>query len=472
MPLVDEKSSAAGADSSFDPAELALEMGSSEEYDAEFGDVFVRDLPDGPPEDVAEAWAPLASLIQRCMHLTDLVWVCWNQLPPCVLAAIHERHPACRLHMRSFRLRSLASAVTDSHELDLIRSPCLYSISVKTVIKDSDGKFDYNGSAILQVAALAPNLRHVNIIAPRAASSAALSRTRGAHQEPWKGFVPRLEIRKKGSLTSLSYLGRRGMSVRDMEEWPNSVDMSKMRYLILGDVSDPLVFRYLTQNINFASLELLDFGLSPTTMGSVDSLVSEAESFLEKLDLLTAFRLSGYLAPSIFDKILQQHGPTMRRLALNPHASNSANIQSPISAISSDEIRKVATHCPALECLSIGIPNTSNLGQTEYAFSEVCPKLHHLRELELNVHLDLSDLEKAARKIWSLIDKEKGGYPLNCLQIVGFDVSFCIYTFPNKPAVVPVLCFLSLIILLYQDKSVTKHKSSVPILTEHRQSLL
>jgi hypothetical protein len=194
MPLVDEKSSAAGADSSFDPAELAIEMGSSEEYDAEFGDVFVRDLPDGPPEDVAEAWTPLASLIQRCMHLTDLVWVCWNQLPPCVLAAIHEHHPACRLHMRSFRLRSLACAVTDSHELNLIRSPCLYSISVKTVIKDSDGKFDYNGSAIWQVAALAPNLRHVNIIAPRTASSPALLRTRGAHQEPWKGFVPPLEI--------------------------------------------------------------------------------------------------------------------------------------------------------------------------------------------------------------------------------------------------------------------------------------
>jgi hypothetical protein len=459
MPLADEKSIADGGDSSsFDPVELAEGMGNSEEYDAEFGGVFVRDLPDGPAEDVAEAWTPLASLIQKCTHLTDLVWVCWNQLPPCVLAAIHEHHPACRLHMRSFRLRSLAGAVTDTHELDLIRSPCLYSISVKTVIKDSDGKFDYNGSAILQVAALAPNLRHINIIAPRTASSPALRRTRGAHQEPWKGFVPPLEIRKRGSLTSLSYFGRRGMSVKDIEEWPNSVDMSKMRYLILGDVSDPLVFQHLTQNINFAPLELLDFGLSPTTMGSIDSLVSEAESLLENLDLLTAFRLSGHLAPSIFDKILQQHGPTIRRLTLNPHASNSGNIKSPISAISSDEIRKVAAHCPALEYLSICIPNTGFLGQIEYAFSDVCPNLHHLRELELNVDLDLSDLlmEKAARKIWGLINKEMGGCPLNCLQILGSNVSLYFYTFPNKPALCSAffLLFIKIICNKTQKSSI------------------
>jgi hypothetical protein len=132
------------------------------------------------------------------------------------------------------------------------------------------------------------------------------------------------------------------MSVKDIEEWPNYADMSKIRYLILGGVSDPLVFRSITQNIHFTSLELLDFGLSPTTMDIIDLLVSEVESLIEQLEPVTAFRFTGYLAPSILDKILQKHGPTIRRLTLNPHVSRSARpIESPISAIRSDEIRRI-----------------------------------------------------------------------------------------------------------------------------------
>jgi hypothetical protein len=427
MPLLADEESTADSPS-FDPAELAAEIGNSEEYDAEFGELFVRDLPDGSAEEVTEAWTPLASLIQKCKHLTDLVWVCRNQLPPCLLEAIHQHHPACRLHLRSFRLRSLRDPVTDPHELDLIRSPCLHSISVKTVGIDSDGNLDYNRSAIFQVVALAPNLSHLNTIIPGVASSPALYHAHNSHRPwvPWKGFVPPLEIVKRGALTSLSYF-RRGMSVEDIQEWPKYANMSKIRYLILGDVSDPLVFRFLTQNINFASLELLDFGLSPTTMDNRGLLVSESESLIEQLEPLTAFRFSGYLAPSVLDKILQRHGPKMRRLTLNPNVTEGARrIGSPISAIRLDEIRRVESYCPLLEYLSISIPNTGDL---EYGISDVCPKLRHLRELELklelDIHLGLSDLliEKAARKIWDLIDKEKGGCRLNCLHIVGPNVS-------------------------------------------------
>ncbi|RFU32874.1 hypothetical protein B7463_g3470, partial [Scytalidium lignicola] len=343
MPSLSEgKSITDEADSpSFDPAELAEEMGTSEEYDAEFGDV-------------------------------------------------------------------LAEPVTDPHELDLIRSPCLYSISVKTV------------------AALAPNLRHLIIITPRTASSAALYRARRINrpQVPWKGFIPSLEIKEKASLASLSYFGRGRMSLKDVDEWLKYVDMSKIRHLILGDVSDPLVFRYITQNIQFTSLESLDFSLSPTVVDTLDLLVSEVDSLIEQLEPLTALWFTGYLSPSILDKVLQKHGPTISRLTLSPHESRSTRlIKTPIPAIRSDEIRRIEAYCPHLKYLNICIPNTVDLAQSEYGLSDICPKLHHLRELELNVDLELSEplIEKVGRKTWDLIDKEKGGFPLNSLHIVGPD---------------------------------------------------
>jgi hypothetical protein len=350
------------------------------------------------------------------------------------LRAIHHYHPACRLDIRSFRLRSLRDPVTDPHELDLIQSPCLYSISVKTVGSGSNGKFDYNKFAIFKVVALAPNLRHLNIVTPSTASSPQLQRSHNRPWVPWKGFVPPLEVSKKGALTSLSYYGRRGMPLVDLRDWPEYTDLSKIRSLMLGDISDPLVFRYLALNAKFVSLELLDFGLSPTSVNR-DSLISESNFLMEQLKPLTEVRFSGYLTPSVLNKILQRHGPTMRRLTLNPYAGET-RIEPPISTIRSDEILMVESHCPLLEYLSIYISYTGDVAQDEYgehSLSNVCPKLQHLRELALNIDSELSD-PKAARKIWDLIDDKKGGCRLNCLHIVGNSVSLHILVFSQRAA--------------------------------------
>lgn len=420
MPLLAKEE---GGDGFYDPVEYAAEVGSLQEYYAELGDLFVEDPPDGSAEEVSNAWELLASMIEKCKNLTDLIWICWNQLPPCLLRVIHHYHPTCRLDVRSFRLRSLRDPVTDPHELDLIQSPCLYSISVKTFRSGTDGKFDYNSSAILQVVALAPNLRHLNIVTPCIASSPQLKRSYNRPWEPWKGFVPPLEVSKKGALTSLSYFGTRGMPLEAIQEWPKYTDLSKIRSLILGDVSDHLVFRYLALNVTFVSLELLDFELNPTDVNR-DWLVSESESFMEQLKPLTEVRVSGYLTSSILNKILQRHGRTMRRLTLNAHCGGKP-MGPPIPRIRSDEILMVESHCPLLEFLSISISYTGDVAQDEYgedSLSNVCPNLRHLRKLELHISSELSN-PKAARKIWELIDDEKGGCQLNCLQIVWHDVS-------------------------------------------------
>lgn len=64
------------------------EPGDTEEYKAEFRDVFATDLSDESAKKVFKVWNPLAVVIQKCRHISDLIWVWTNQLPRCVFQAI------------------------------------------------------------------------------------------------------------------------------------------------------------------------------------------------------------------------------------------------------------------------------------------------------------------------------------------------------------------------------------------------
>ena len=136
-----------------------------------------------------------------------------------------------------------------------------------------------------------------------------------------------------------------------------------------------------------------------------------------RLESLTEFGLSGYVSPFVLDQILQQHGPKLRSLTLNPQRTYSTNIESPLSVIEAKQILDIGTHCPALKYLGIRIPIT------QYAFIDICPKLEDLHELELNIDLSMSDMftEEVARDMWDMIEEQK--VPLRLLRIVGFDVS-------------------------------------------------
>lgn len=142
MPLRDENEERAPRSAeNYEPAD-------TEEYEAEFGDIFATNPSDGSVDEVFKAWNPLAVVIQKCRHISDLIWVCRNQLPRCVFQTITQHHPSCRLELRSFRLLSLREPITDTHERDLIQSPCLHSISVKTV--RCDGKICSGDTIVFQ----------------------------------------------------------------------------------------------------------------------------------------------------------------------------------------------------------------------------------------------------------------------------------------------------------------------------------
>lgn len=394
-----------------------------EEYDAEFGGVFTGDFPDGSAEEVEEAWKSLAVVIQECKYIADLIWVCQNQLPPCLLRALDQSHPSCRLDLRTFRLRSLRDPVTDSHELALIQSQHLHSISVKTVGLDPDGNPDHNKSAIFPVVALAPNLEHLNIVLPRTASSPQLLRVlraRNTRKVPWRGFVPPLHTAGRGALCSLAYFGQRGMSLNDIQSWPRYTCFSKLRFLNLGRVSDPLVLRSIIQNVKLTSLISFRVSLEPTS-NNHGPLIHELESLLEHLEPLEEIGLAGSLSNSIFHKAIERHCQTLHRLAINPY-QHAYRPQPWLEAIGPEEIRRIESDCPRLEYLKISIPYSSAAGACD--ISPFCPNIRQLKELTLCIDSRGSGTSpgRIARRIWNLIGKAKTVSRLSRLLIEDSDV--------------------------------------------------
>ncbi|KAK3683002.1 hypothetical protein B0T22DRAFT_386932 [Podospora appendiculata] len=77
-----------------------------------------------------ETWKPLARLLHCLAAMTVLIYACPGQFPPCLLRIVQET-PQSRLHIYTFRLRSLSEVDIESHELALATSPNLHSIRAR-----------------------------------------------------------------------------------------------------------------------------------------------------------------------------------------------------------------------------------------------------------------------------------------------------------------------------------------------------
>lgn len=134
------------------------------------------------------AWPPLACLVQQLQFLSDFLHAGPGSFPPCLLEALLQYQPRCRLHVFTFRLRSLHLPETDPDELALATAPCLHSIWVwyKDGLDDDDQP-DYHSEAVeSMVKGLAPNLKEVHLF--REPSNHDLNGN-PLPCAPWKGFT-------------------------------------------------------------------------------------------------------------------------------------------------------------------------------------------------------------------------------------------------------------------------------------------
>jgi hypothetical protein len=455
-----------------EPLRVAL----AAQVDAELGPSV---LPIDGEEEIDNDWSPLVSLIKNCENLTDLIWACVNRLPPCLLQAIEEKHPNCRLDLRIFRFKSVNfSDCADEHERKLFQSPLLHSLSARPSIF-SDSQFDGLHDAIKA----APKLKHVRIIPTR------YKETPGAdtRTEEWKGFQPPLDDTGKKSLSSLMllYPPGKGLRLDDLLKWSDCIDLSRIQFLTLVEVTDPELITHLRQEVQFSSIEMLDVDIGASDDESdsdreddaiheviePQSFTAAADLLFEHLKPLKDVRLSGYMSPSLLETIFKRHGSTLRNIALNP-TFGAHHYLTP------DEIQKMQHFCRELVHLEIAICldtytlNNSNL-------SDFCPNLNHLQELvcldknisfpgiiykngkfvkgfefdneayDDGISYESSDewyyesplekylnkkpsgdqkgkpaaQERIAERIWSVIRKEKEGDPLKALHLIQFRVN-------------------------------------------------
>jgi hypothetical protein len=398
---------------------------------SELGPIYTPVTWSASEEQVNEGWGPLASVIEKCNNLTDLIWSCENQFPPCLLRAIERKHPNCRLHLRLFRFHSLsASGEVDDYERELVESSNLHSISVRPFPNGLNGKPDYNMDAFYHVLNAAPNLKHVSILP----ASQSEEPGRSLARDEWKGFQPPLRNLEGRSLSSLMLLYGHELKVEDLSKLSKYTDLSKIRFLTLEGVADPEVFTYLEKNVTFASLEMLDIYSCPQGDSSDRTSFDAAlGSLLENLEPLKNVRLSGYLTTSLVELVVRRHGQTLLNMTLHP--LDDGRCWDGLYYLGPHEISLIQSHCIGLKHLKI-VPHPFHASRygtpflNDHRFCEVCPNLHSLRELTLYFE-DMRYMEGApitfypsketfhslVEEVWKVIQERKER-PLSALHAI------------------------------------------------------
>ncbi|KAF2170907.1 hypothetical protein M409DRAFT_18880 [Zasmidium cellare ATCC 36951] len=360
-------------------------------------------LPDYWPPQKTHArdpsWQPVAALLRSLPVLTDLIWTCPQQFPTCLLRSLHDnvRFAACRLHLRTFRLRSLATTETiiDAHELELVQSPNLYSI---WVCYDGD---DVSGSTIRLPEAVscamngvAPNLRVVRLRQAiiQMLPAFPLSASQNHENKKIRGLNSLLPLQERhcGSVEQLQLIGA-GPALRaeQVVGWSECTDFNSLRTLILdADIQGEALSSLA--GYNFPNLTTLALSLQiEAGMMSIpenrpyDSISGPARDFLCSLPPLRKLRLKGEIRHSSLQDVLVYHGPALRTLQLIPSGYSPHRL-----SLLPREVRWIGAYCRVLQNLSLQILRSRGDADEVAAYSSL-GSIPCLQTLDLR--LDASD---------------------------------------------------------------------------------
>jgi hypothetical protein len=331
------------------------------------------------------AWAPFVSLLEATIGLRDLIYDCQSQLPPILLRALHKKHRTCRLHHLTFRFRTLLWGVPYPYEMELATSPSLYRVRVMCTDQDSDGDFDYNMDAVMELAAgLAPNLKEVSITE---INSQLASSRRSIRKPLWQG-LPGFSGEVTGCLTSLSlyYCG----SIAKIQDWAKHTDFDKLKHLVIGGGQNKRTcgitgeaMEWIARNLSFSNLKTLFVNLHRNDYENSNPHYSEnAISFFQAIDPLEELTINGPMEPQIMEAVLIQHGPTLKKLRLEPYESminNRVRTEIPME-FTEDRVLQIHALCPLLEKLAITVTRDKS-SASETAIYKSLGKMESLRSL-------------------------------------------------------------------------------------------
>lgn len=344
------------------------------------------------------AWMPLARFLARLPAVRDYIFDCKNQVPVCVLSALHQNHPKCRLHVSRFWLRSLIQSESDQHDIEpdemaLIKSPCLHSTDVECYDHFDRFRASYNEEAVLEmISGLSPGLKVVRMFMRRRID--ALGR-----KLQWRGFLvvdgktgQKQEKSQTGPTGQVQVLAIAGDSLYPGQGTAHSqrTDFSQLRTLQLDlqsriELEETQTLTRIAQVTGFNSLRAVS--LSCTCMSVVPWLEAHAMDealslFLCCLPPLTVIRLNYLALEQSFNAIVSHHGHTLKRLCFMPavYWRQPENVTS--FTITARHVQSLAQSGANLEDVELASPRTKGDAQ-EMAIYRSLSQLPRLKRLSL-----------------------------------------------------------------------------------------
>ncbi|KAK3296407.1 uncharacterized protein B0H64DRAFT_169614 [Chaetomium fimeti] len=300
------------------------------------------------------AWQQLARLLQMLQGLGDLLYAGESQVPPCLLQALLQFRPRCRLHVFTFTLRSLLLPETDPNELALVTAPCLYSIWMwyrETQGYDDDGLPSYEAEAVYSmVTGLAPNLKEAHLFRE-------VGHTIGYGEEPeppcppWKGFTnvgqdfTRIPARLESLTLGLNHclpFSRFLLDKDVVDGWITKTNLSSLRALRISRLVSHGALESLIGANSFPCLTTLLF----TCAGQQDHAYYDGiKQFIHGLPQLTSLEIIAWPPDESLSAALP-HG--LRELWLRTQDVLGQGLDQAA-------ILELATCCPRIETLALKI---------------------------------------------------------------------------------------------------------------------
>jgi hypothetical protein len=337
-------------------------------------------------------WQTLNELLQKLPALKEITWGCAEQIPRYTLKYLHTSLPQCRLHMRNFSLRSLVQPPqipiqVDPHELEIVTSPCFYSIAMSYDYMDDSGYANYNESAIMDMAAgLAPNLREIRLLRERCGSTPWLVTGLRVPRQQWHRGLISADTAQRAALHCLELIT--SMSFNSLKTWSTVTDFSVLRSLKVHYFLTSSELRWLTDNCHFGSLDILVIKPEMDAEDTMEELAEATESFLLSLPPLQELKLAGTYQQRTIHIVLDHSGSVLRKLHL-PRVDDDepTSVPKPSSPgfANPDILAAIQQKCPVLEDLSLCMLRSQGDGR-EVAIYRGLGEISTLRKIHLSIY--------------------------------------------------------------------------------------
>ncbi|KAK5659111.1 hypothetical protein OQA88_1201 [Cercophora sp. LCS_1] len=343
----------------------------------------VADQNDGPGDAYRQdnSWEPLAALMRQLPLLSELHFSCTSQFPPCLLEALHQGLPQCKLFINAFRLRSLNGlGDPDAHELRLVTSPNLHSVRM-SVRKptDTDVFTNVHGHLVDStpriVAVMAPNLKELQVNRHNLEGHVDENPSPG-----WKALVGEKKATPLTLLTMLKLVSDESWPIGPVEidRWGNTIDFSSLLTLDISSHDDrrlDQLFLYMVLRYKFLSLTKLNIMID--TFLKLDCLESWIANELPSLTSLFLIYLDS-TSPSIWVSVSSQ---SLRTLCVRGRS------------VGTTEVEELGTQCPMLEDLAVTIVRSKGDEGETSVYRTIGRCLPRLRCLALTLFARSPDLE-------------------------------------------------------------------------------